>query len=184
MTTCRVLYLSDSPGRTRICWEYSPTGYPPGNPSGELILILSRFVSLSLFVNSIGYLKSAMPQYFVWLKTLLQIVLAHMHWVVKICQLTLELPRDALGHIWVRFPMPASHATDTETSWVQTITLFETVLQTISFTWQHSWTHRKIPLFVQNIVRHLLAIRRHPPFSARPCPPHTHPCWCHRVQPK
>ena len=27
MTTCRVLYLSDSPGRTQICWEFSPTGH-------------------------------------------------------------------------------------------------------------------------------------------------------------
>jgi len=26
MTTCRVLYLSDSPGRNQICWEFSPTG--------------------------------------------------------------------------------------------------------------------------------------------------------------
>jgi len=25
MTTCRVLYLSDSPGSTQICWEFSPT---------------------------------------------------------------------------------------------------------------------------------------------------------------
>jgi len=25
MTTCRVLYLSDSPGRTQICWESPPT---------------------------------------------------------------------------------------------------------------------------------------------------------------